>query len=46
MVSKKILTDSETLALHLLSAYIGYKLGLLSESWTWKKLKDNEYAAR
>jgi len=31
LVSKQILTDSETLVLHLLSAYIGNKLGLLSK---------------
>jgi len=30
LVSKQRLTDSETLALHLLAAYIGSKLGLLS----------------
>jgi len=30
LVSKKKLTDSETLALHLLAAYIGNKLGLLN----------------
>jgi len=30
LVSKQKLTDSETLALHLLAAYIGNKLGLLS----------------
>ena len=30
LVSKQRLTDSETLALHLLAAYIGNKLGLLS----------------
>jgi hypothetical protein len=28
LVNKKVLTDSETLTLHLLAAYIGYKLGL------------------
>lgn len=28
LVTKKILTDSETLGLHLLAAHIGYKLGL------------------
>ena len=30
LVSKQKLTDSETLALHLLAAYIGNKLGLLN----------------
>jgi len=30
LVSKQKLTDNETLALHLLAAYIGNKLGLLS----------------
>lgn len=29
LVSRKKLTDSETLALHLLANYIGYKLGVL-----------------
>lgn len=29
LVSKKRLTDSETLALHLLANYIGYKLGMV-----------------
>ncbi|MFQ5999269.1 MAG: hypothetical protein ACE5J6_00690 [Candidatus Bathyarchaeia archaeon] len=32
LVSKQRLTDSETLALHLLAAYIGNKLGLLNEN--------------
>jgi len=31
LVSKQKLTDSETLALHLLATYIGNKLGLLNE---------------
>ena len=32
LVSKQMLTDRETLALHLLAAYIGNKLGLLNEN--------------
>jgi len=31
LVSKQKLTDSETLALHLLATYVGNKLGLLNE---------------
>jgi hypothetical protein len=29
LVSKQILTDNETLSLHLLAAYVGHKLGML-----------------
>ncbi len=32
LVSKQKLTDNETLALHLLAAYVGHKLGLLDKN--------------
>lgn len=32
LVSKQKLTDSETLSLHLLAAYVGHKLGLLDKN--------------